>query len=218
MKKIFDRLVWLALLSILILPAVSKADKGLLLGMGIGAGIPFQTNDIAGTHVRVGMSSYFDVAYGFNKYFQLGAYLGADAGPEDYYYDYGDNYYYHGGYYVSYATWSQPYMGVYGRFTYPATESLEPYANVGLGMYWFGVDTDRGSIYSDTTLGFRFGAGLNWFFGPGKRFFIGPELTYHLVPYDTTFYYSGYGRERYHATGNVDMFEVMFKFGYQWRK
>jgi hypothetical protein len=221
MKRNFNRLVWLALLAVLVLPGVAKADKGLIMGMGVGPGIPFQTNDIAGEHVSVGATTYFDVGYGLSKYVELGGYLGVDAGPENFYYDYCDygcDYYNNGYYYSNYSTWSQFYMGVYGRLTYPATESLEPFVNVGLGSYWFGVDTDRESITSDPTLGFRFGAGLNWFFGPGKRFFIGPDVEYHYVPYDTTFYYSGYGHHRYHAEGDMDMLEVMVKFGYQWKK
>jgi hypothetical protein len=217
MQKAFRALVSAAVLVALLFPAGSKAAKGVLLGVGLGAGVPYVDKEIGGDF-KTGFDGYVDVGYGFNKYLQAGIYLGSSEG-EQRSYDYN-------------VPWVQPYFGLYGRFTYPVGDSFEPYVDVGLGGYMFSASGDNLYMYSENpTLGFKFGGGLNWYFGKDKRWFIGPEVAYQLVPYNERFKVvftdalkdqlraAGYPTDiSVDINGQANILELMVKFGYQWKK
>jgi len=218
MKKLCIGIVSVLLMTVLLVPTSSKAAKGFLLGLGVGAGIPSDSNGIGGTDVKTGVASYLDIGYGFNKYFTAGGYFGSGEGTQKSY--------------DTSITWYQPYFGAYGRFTLPVGDSLEPYANIGLGAYMFSAAGGDIVMYSKSpTFGLKFGGGLNWFLGKDKKWFIGPELAYQYVPYDQNFRvaYSGVSKDQLQHAGypgsfdikmkdNANVFEVLFKFGYQWKK
>jgi hypothetical protein len=202
----------IGIISIVFFPSSSQAAKGWLLGAGIGAAIPSMSGDL-GENFKVGEGSYLDVGYGFNKYFMLGGYFGSDFCPGNS--SLNDN--------VAY-TLIQPNAGIYGRFTIDVGKNLEPYANIGIGAYSLTAAGSNLLISSKSpTLGFKFGGGLNWFLGKDRKWFIGPELAYHYVPYDQDFGIADIGAYDVPDTtirikGNANVFELLFKFGYQWKK
>ena len=117
MKKVAIWIVTVFLMAAFIAPTSLNAAKGHLFGIGIGAGFPSASSEF-GSDFKTGGASYLDLGYGFNKYFEAGAYLGSGVGSEKSY--------------DTSITWYQPYLGAYGRFTFPVGDSLEPYANNGL--------------------------------------------------------------------------------------
>jgi len=203
MKKLCVGIVSVLLMAALLFPTSSNAAEGLLLGLAGGVVVPTE-----GDKDNVGGASYLDLGYGITKNFMVGGYFGGDFGS---YKESGIS-----GQHEATVNWSVPYLGVYARFNYPIGESLEPYANIGLGAYiptasgsgeWSWVDahgvTHHESINvkgsDDAEFGLKVGGGLNWFLGKSKKWFIGPEIAYHWV-------------------NDGGLFEGMFKFGYQWKK
>lgn len=155
-------LVLLLTLSIILVPAESRAARGWLLGAGVGFAKTSSHQENV-TDQNGGFASYWDVGYGFSKYFTAGVYLGGDIAQTVSSSGVDNN---------LILPFPFPYIGAYGRFTYDAGKNLEPYAIIGLGAYATDV----------VTLGLKAGAGLNWFPGKSSGWFIGPELAFHYVP------------------------------------
>jgi hypothetical protein len=163
MKKSFASGVILCFLACMFFPLTSKAAKGWLVGAGVGASA-IKASGISDSSVGVG--SYLDVGYGFNKYFTAGVYVGGDVAPSKSDDEIEDPV-------VFIIPWAVAYLGAYGRFTFDVGKNLEPYADIGLGAY---------SAWGPETLGLKFGGGLNWFPGKNSGWFIGPELAFHYIP------------------------------------
>lgn len=217
MKKFYLVLVSALIIAAMLVPTGSKAAKGWLLSGALGAGIPSDSGKI-GSDVETGFAEYLDIGYGFNKYITVGGYFGSDMGKMKA--SGADN-----------VTWVQPYLGIYGRGTLPVGDSLEPYVDLGLGGYMFSAAGNDLIMYSKSpTFGLKLGGGLNWFLGKDKKWFIGPEIAYHWVNYDQDFrvvssgtlkdYYQHLGMSDsfdVKVDGDANVFEVLFKFGYQWK-